>query len=247
MLSVFIAFSTRTKEQRIIQKNVYVLLLSFLLTFAACSFYDKNDIDAELQGSHLIRLRENLPVGAEVLNLRAYPRNKVILRTSESAADRRYFKIKEYNSTNIQVLLDKSIDDLVDRDVPQNVLKFKIECASRQGRTEETSYLTVTAYIEDVNDHAPKFLHLPYRVYVDEATPVGTTVYQQIAAVDRDKPNTPNSDVQFTMPLQDHDPGGMYFTLESPHKPHVILRRQLDFDEGTRMFELPIVASVSCH
>lgn len=104
--------------------------------------------------------------------------------------------------------------------------------------------MTVTVYIEDVNDHTPKFLNLPYTVYVDEATPIGTAIYQQVAAFDRDKPNTPNSDVQYTMGVQDHDPGGPFFALESPHRPSVILRRQLDFDEGKRMFEIPIVASV---
>lgn len=97
----------------------------------------------------------------------------------------------------------------------------------------------------DVNDHAPKFANLPYTVYVDEATPIGTTIFQQISAFDRDKPNTPNSDVQFAMQSLDYDPGGMHFALESAHRPHVVLRRQLDFDEGKRMFEIPIVASVN--
>lgn len=186
-----------------------------------------------------------MPVGTEVLNIRAYPRNRVMIKGTENAADRRYFKIKELNDTNIQVLLDKSIDDLVDRDVPQNVLKFKIECSSRDGRSEEMSYLTVNVYVEDVNDHTPKFLNLPYTVYVDESTPIGTTIFQTISAFDRDKPNTPNSDVQYTMQMLDYDPGGSHFSLESPHRPHVILRRQLDFDEGKRMFEIPIIASVN--
>lgn len=108
----------------------------------------------------------------------------------------------------------------------------------------QTSYLTVTVYIEDINDHSPKFLNLPYTVYVDESTPVGTAIYQQVAAFDRDKPNTPNSDVQYTMGVEEHDPGGTFFALESPHRPSVILRRQLDFDEGKRMFEIPIIATV---
>lgn len=102
----------------------------------------------------------------------------------------------------------------------------------------------MTVYIEDINDHSPTFLNLPYQVYVDESTPIGATIYQQINAFDRDKPNTPNSDVQYSMDSQDNDSGGTHFSLESPHRPHIILRRQLDFDEGKRMFEIPIVASV---
>lgn len=35
------------------------------------------------------------------------------------------------------------------------------------------SYLSVTVYVEDVNDHDPKFLSTPYKVSVDELTPTG--------------------------------------------------------------------------
>lgn len=107
----------------------------------------------------------------------------------------------------------------------------------------QTSFLAVTVYIEDINDHFPKFQNLPYEVNVDESTPIGTTIFQGISAFDRDKPNTPNSDVQFSLGLE-NTPGGAYFSLESPHRPSVVLRRQLDYDEGIRQFELPIIASV---
>lgn len=100
-------------------------------------------------------------------------------------------------------------------------------------------------YIEDINDHFPIFQNLPYIVSVDESTPIGTTIYQGISAFDRDKPNTPNSDVQYMIGPHDFGPGGTYFSLESPHRPSVVLRRQLDYDEGIRKFELPIIASVS--
>lgn len=201
----------------------------------------------EPDDTQFIRIREDMRIGDEVLNVRAYPRQRVTIKGTENAADRRYFRLHEANNTNVQVLLDKSIDDLVDRDVPQNVLKFKIECVSKAAgsRLDELAQLTVNVYIEDINDHQPKFANLPYTVYVDESTPIGTTIFQQISAFDRDKPNTPNSDVQYAMQSLDYDPGGMHFALESPHRPHVILRRQLDFDEGKRMFEIPIVASVS--
>ena len=35
-------------------------------------------------------------------------------------------------------------------------------------------FLSVTVYVEDVNDHAPRFIDAPYRVTVDELTPAGT-------------------------------------------------------------------------
>lgn len=36
-----------------------------------------------------------------------------------------------------------------------------------------TSSLSVTVYVEDVNDHAPVFVGAPYQITVDELTPVG--------------------------------------------------------------------------
>lgn len=39
--------------------------------------------------------------------------------------------------------------------------------------TQIMSYLSVTVYVEDVNDHDPEFLNTPYKVSVDELTPTG--------------------------------------------------------------------------
>lgn len=109
---------------------------------------------------------------------------------------------------------------------------------------KQTAFLAVTVYIEDINDHYPQFQNVPYEVNVDESTPVGTTIFQGISAFDRDKPNTPNSDVQFSLGADTY-PGGPYFALESPHRPSLVLRRQLDYDDGSRQFTVPIVASVN--
>lgn len=165
----------------------------------------------------------------------------------DRGGDQNYFRLRETNSTTIQVLLEKSLEDLVDRDTPQNLLKFKILCSSSNSRNEDqSSFMTVTVYIEDINDHFPTFLNLPYQVEIDELTPVGSTVFQNILAFDRDKPNTPNSDIQYSLGVQDSANGGAgFFALESPHRPTVLLRKALDFDEGVRQFDLQIVASVS--
>lgn len=37
--------------------------------------------------------------------------------------------------------------------------------------------------------------------------------------------------------------GGPYFALESPHRPSLVLRRRLDYDEGVRIFDVPIIAA----
>lgn len=48
----------------------------------------------------------------------------------ERTTDDKYFRIKELNATTIQILLTKSLNDLVDSDAPQNILKFKLQCVS---------------------------------------------------------------------------------------------------------------------
>lgn len=114
-----------------------LILFRCLSQFSACTFYSKNGLDVEADGARFIRIREDMPVGGEILNLRAYPRTSVVIKGTERSSDRKFFKLNEFNDTNIQVLLDKSIDDLVDRDVPHNVLKFKIECTNRKSRNDE--------------------------------------------------------------------------------------------------------------
>lgn len=38
---------------------------------------------------------------------------------------------------------------------------------------QTSSHLSVTVYVEDINDHAPQFIGTPYHVFVDEFTPPG--------------------------------------------------------------------------
>ena len=38
---------------------------------------------------------------------------------------------------------------------------------------QDTDYLPVTVYVEDVNDNAPEFIGGPYNITVDELTPPG--------------------------------------------------------------------------
>lgn len=116
--------------------------LRFILNiFLGCFFYSKRGHDSETaEGVRFIRVREDMPIGSEVLSLKAYPRSMVKLKGVDRSLDYRYFKLRELNDTFIQVLLDKSLDDLVDRDVPQNLLKFKIECSSnKNGQNDEVN------------------------------------------------------------------------------------------------------------
>ncbi|GBP73817.1 Cadherin-89D [Eumeta japonica] len=139
-----------------------------------------------------------------------------------------------------------------------------------------SAYLAVTVYVEDVNDHAPRFVGAPYALSVDELTPSdvlsnsktvlrrrsptsppsrrrlgarpdpapqsrreGMTIFKGITAFDRDKPNTPNSDVQYALA---GDARGL-FALESSHRPHLVLAAPLDYDAGDKQFTLVVTAS----
>lgn len=67
--------------------------------------------------------------------LSLYPnqnRKSIELRAIDrsSGDDHKYFRIHELNGTTIQIILSQTLDDLVDNDNPQNVLKFKIQCNS---------------------------------------------------------------------------------------------------------------------
>lgn len=100
----------------------------------------------------------------------------------------------------------------------------------------------MTVYVEDINDNKPVFINAPYTISIDETIPFGSIVFQGIQAIDRDKPNTPNSDIQYFIGQQTTDSQGAFFMLDSPHRPHVILKRSLDFDHGIRQFDLNIIA-----
>lgn len=70
----------------------------------------------------------------------------------------------------------------------------------------------------------------------------GLTIYRGIHAIDRDKPNTPNSDVQYAI-TAGNERGK--FALDSSHQAFLLLKKPLDYDAGDREFILTITASVS--
>lgn len=94
-------------------------------------------MSAESEGVRFIRLREDAPIGREILALKAFPRSKVALLSTENNGDHKYFAISEINNTTIVISLIRSIEDLVDRDVPKNLLKFRIVCTARNEKLEE--------------------------------------------------------------------------------------------------------------
>lgn len=103
-----------------------------------CVFHD--GLTAESEGVRFIRLREDASIGKEILTLKAYPRSKVSLQSSENNGDHKYFAVHEVNTTTIAVTLTRSLEDLVDRDVPRNLLKFRVVCLGQNEKLEEVPF-----------------------------------------------------------------------------------------------------------
>ncbi|OXU25849.1 hypothetical protein TSAR_005482 [Trichomalopsis sarcophagae] len=231
-------------------KSGAVLALLITLTIlphltTGCQFYPVGEY------LKFVRVAENLRVGAEILTLEAHPRNHLTImpvdklikekKRDSQEEDSKYFAYKDVNKTHVSVVLAQSLEDLVDADAPRNLLKFRLGCDYSDGSDSlVSSHLSVTVYVEDVNDHAPQFVDAPYHVTVDELTPIGLTIFRGIHAFDKDKPNTPNSDVHYAI-IKGNEQGK--FSLESGHRTALILRKPLDYDIGDREYVLIISAN----
>lgn len=56
-----------------------------------------------------------------------------MLQALEREEDASFFTWRDLNRTHLSVVLAHSLEDLVDSDTPQNVLKFRIGCDSADG------------------------------------------------------------------------------------------------------------------
>ncbi|RWS16902.1 protocadherin Fat 4-like protein, partial [Dinothrombium tinctorium] len=166
------------------------------------------------------RVAENLPVGHEVFRVEVHPRHELKLEAVDnSLSDINYFKYEEIDDKNVAIKLAHSLEDLVDR---------------------EDAFLPVTVYVQDVNDHAPEFQNVPYYLEVDELTPIGLTIFRGINAIDRDKPNTANSDITYSIVGGNENNS---FILSDPIEGILVVNKPLDYDHGTREFKIQIQAS----
>ncbi|XP_035777228.1 cadherin-89D-like [Anopheles albimanus] len=222
--------------------------VSILLPSSACKLYSKSNLRTKSDGVQFLRLKEDFPVGGEIVSLYAYPRNSILIPRTENSSDYEYFRLKEINSTVVSVILNRSLDQLVDSDDPQSILKFSVFCSGTTAgattmKQDNSSFFTITVYIEDINDNDPEFINLPYVVTLDESTPIETVVFNRIKAIDRDKPNTPNSDLEYALAAKHMKSGDFPFRLEGSQQPTLILQRPLDYDAGWRSMSVQIVAS----
>ncbi|XP_064457801.1 protocadherin Fat 3-like [Ornithodoros turicata] len=198
----------------------------------SCQFYPLGE------NRRFERVSENIKVGQEVFRVEVHPRRELRVEAMDnSLSDINYFRHEDIDDRAVSIKVAKSLEDLVDRPDPQSVLKFKLTCRAASG-TEE-AFLPVTVYIQDVNDHAPEFQNVPYHLEVDELTPVGLTVFRGVHAIDRDKPNTPNSDVTYAIVGGNENNS---FALSDPLEGIIVINKPLDYDNGPRVYQLEIRA-----
>ncbi|KAM0727270.1 Cadherin-89D [Formica fusca] len=213
---------------------ILLILLVRVHYITGCQFYPIGEY------LKFVRVPENLAIGTEILSFEAHPRDRLVITSVDKEEDAGFFAYKETNETHVSLILAQSLEDLVDAESPRNLLKFRVSCDSGTGDSSVSSHLSVTVYVEDINDHAPRFVDAPYHVTVDELTPVGVTIFRGIHALDGDKPNTPNSDVYYAI-VKGNEQGK--FSLESGHRTALILRKSIDYDSGDREFDLVITAT----
>ncbi|KAI5749096.1 hypothetical protein M8J76_004601 [Diaphorina citri] len=145
--------------------------------------------------------------------------------------------------------LDRDSDNL-------SHIVFQLTCTVKVSNRKRT--IPVIVRVSDVNDNAPRFLNTPYETTVSELTPVGSTIFKNLRAVDADA--GVNGLVEyFIVPSQDKNigtadgvgkdrvtvvDGYSYFSINLPHQGQVTVNRSLDF-EKTQRYLVTIVASVS--
>ncbi|XP_032596212.1 cadherin-99C isoform X2 [Drosophila grimshawi] len=125
---------------------------------------------------------------------------------------------------------------------------FQVSCTIRE--TNKKRNIPLIVRVSDVNDNAPQFMNTPYEVTVPESTPLGTTVFRNIQAVDKDagvnglveyfivKGNTNTTEDE---KLTSADGYGS-FAISFPHQGQVTVAKTLDYEKIQRYY-LTIVAS----
>ncbi|XP_064535573.1 cadherin-99C [Drosophila montana] len=125
---------------------------------------------------------------------------------------------------------------------------FQVSCTIRESNKKRN--IPIIVRVSDVNDNAPHFMNTPYEITVPESTPLGTTVYRNIQALDKDAGvnglveyfivkgniNTTEDDK-----LTSADGFGT-FAISFPHQGQVTVAKTLDYEKIQR-FYLTIVAS----
>ncbi|KAL6263958.1 hypothetical protein P5V15_004039 [Pogonomyrmex californicus] len=122
--------------------------------------------------------------------------------------------------------------------------------------TNKKRTIPVIVRVSDINDNAPKFINTPYETTVPELTPVGSTIFKNVDAIDADA--GVNGIVEYSIAPGDGSRIGSnegvgrnrittvdgygYFSINLPHQGQVTVNRTLDY-ERTQRYLVTILAS----
>lgn len=132
------------------------------------------------------------------------------------------------------LILTKPLDK-EGKDGPSSV-SLEIIC-ERIGVSDPGFTIPVNIRVTDVNDNAPIFQNDPYKLNISELTIVGSSIYDQIKAFDRDQPG-PFSTVEYSIA---NGKFSDYVAFANPLEGSLILTKHLDY-ETLKTFEVQIVA-----
>ncbi|XP_055373712.1 cadherin-99C [Condylostylus longicornis] len=125
---------------------------------------------------------------------------------------------------------------------------FQVSCTIRSSKKKRN--IPIIVRVSDINDNAPQFVNTPYEVTVPESTPIGTTIFRKIQALDKDAgvnglveyfimPSTGNITQNDKLNVAD---GYGTFEISFPHQGQVTLAKNLDY-ERIQQYQLIVVAS----
>ncbi|RCN32612.1 hypothetical protein ANCCAN_21577 [Ancylostoma caninum] len=133
---------------------------------------------------------------------------------------------------------DLVIEKELDRDEGQGKFELVVECTA-QNLDSDFSQLNISVFVtvQDVNDNAPEFDAPEYNITIKEELPIGTIVFADFEATDRDQPG-PNSFVLYSIA-----PGPQADLLEiaDPFRPVVTVKNRIDY-EKIRKFDVTLEA-----
>ncbi|KAH8294616.1 hypothetical protein KR018_000432 [Drosophila ironensis] len=146
--------------------------------------------------------------------------------------------IFQLNGKKLQLLqpLDRDEENL-------SHIVFQVSCTIRS--TGKKRNIPIIVRVSDINDNAPRFMNTPYEVTVPESTPVGTTIFRNIQALDKDA--GVNGLVEYFIantsdPNNSSEDAYGTFAISFPHQGQVTVAKTLDY-EKTKRYYLTIIAS----
>ncbi|KAH1012859.1 hypothetical protein HUJ05_011939 [Dendroctonus ponderosae] len=146
-------------------------------------------------------------------------------------------------------LNEKKLQLLAPIDRDENNLShivFQLICTIKS--THKVKSIPVIVRLTDINDNSPQFVGVPYETSISELTPIGTTIYQNINAKDKD--TGVNGQVEYSIikgsnfipdegtgkqRIRSEDGYG-YFAINYPHQGQVTVNRTLDFEKIQRYY-----------